>query len=582
VKSIGLILSYLAGSGRKQNLRLVGGMVAIFVALVALYSVIFHVLMAREGREHSWATGVYWTMTTMSTLGFGDITFESDAGRIFSVVVLVSGAMFILVLLPFMFIQFLFLPWVAWREANRAPRRLPEDTEGHLVLVGRGPVTDGVIRRADDAGVPYVLLEPDPQTALALHDEGVRVMIGEVDDPATYRAARVGSAALVAATLADTTNTNVAFTVREITDHVPIVATASAEASVDILGLAGCDDVLQLGEELGQAVARRVLSRDGHSQVIGELGPLLVAEAQALHPEVVDRSLAESRIRPRTGVHVAGVWDRGRYAAAGPATRPGRGEVLVLVGSEQALARYDAELGVPVRADDRVVVIGGGRVGRAASRMLDGAGVPHRIIEKRPERVRDPARYVVGDAADHEVLAAAGLPEASAVLVTTHDDDVNVYLTIYCRRLRPDVQIIARANLERNVATLHRAGADSVLSYASLGASWIWNAVGDNDTVVLAEGLEVFRVPVPRDLAGRPLRDSRIREETGATVVAVVGDDGALRTDPDVHAPLEAGTNLVLIADADAQQRFLSRHPLPTERASGRRAPLAPPATART
>ena len=99
-------------------------LVAILVALVALYSVIFHWLMAREGREHSWATGVYWTMTTMSTLGFGDITFESDAGRVFSVVVLVSGAMFILVLLPFMFIQFLFLPWVAWREAHRAPRRL--------------------------------------------------------------------------------------------------------------------------------------------------------------------------------------------------------------------------------------------------------------------------------------------------------------------------------------------------------------------------------------------------------------------------------------------------------------------------
>jgi Trk K+ transport system NAD-binding subunit len=576
VKSVGLILSYLAGSGRKQNLRLVAGMVAILVALVALYSVIFHWLMAREGREHSWATGVYWTMTTMSTLGFGDITFESDAGRVFSVVVLVSGAMFILVLLPFMFIQFLFLPWVAWREAHRAPRRLPQGTEGHLVLVGRGPVTDGVIRRADDAGIPYVLIEPDPQAALLLHDEGVRVMIGDVDDPATYRAARVDSAALVAATLADTTNTNVVFTVREITEDVPIVATASADPSVDILGLAGCDDVLQLGEQLGRAVARRVLSRDGRSRVIGELGPLLVAEAQALHPDLVDRPLADSHVRQRSGVHVAGVWDRGRYASAGPATRPARGEVLVLVGSAEALARYDDELGVPVRADDRAIVIGGGRVGRAASRVLDEAGVPNLIIEKRPERVRDPARYVQGDAADLDVLQAARLPEASAVIITTHDDDVNVYLAIYCRRLRPDVQIIARANLERNVATLHRAGADSVLSYTSLGASWIWNAIGDNDTIVLAEGLEVFRVPVPTSLVGRPLVESRIREQTGATVVAVVGDDGALDTDPDVRAPLRAGTNLVLIADAEAQQRYLGRHPLPVERADGRRASRSP------
>ena len=49
------------------------------------------------------------------------------------------------------------------------------------------------------------------------------------------------------------------------------------------------------------------------------------------------------------------------------------------------------------------------------------------------------------------------------MVITTHDDDVNVYLAIYCRRLRPDIAIVARANLDRNVSTLYRAGADAVL-----------------------------------------------------------------------------------------------------------------------
>ena len=44
--------------------------------------------MVYEGRSYSWITGFYWTLTTMSTLGFGDITFTSDIGKIFSVVVL--------------------------------------------------------------------------------------------------------------------------------------------------------------------------------------------------------------------------------------------------------------------------------------------------------------------------------------------------------------------------------------------------------------------------------------------------------------------------------------------------------------
>ena len=64
----------------------------------------------------------------------------------------------------------------------------------------------------------------------------------------------------------------------------------------------------------------------------------------------------------------------------------------------------------------------------------------------------DPEQYIVGNAADLDVLKQAGIDEAPTVIVTTHDDDLNVYLTIYCRRLRPDIQIISRATEERNVA----------------------------------------------------------------------------------------------------------------------------------
>ena len=84
----------------------------------------------------------------MSTLGFGDITFESDAGRVFSVVVLISGALFLLVLLPFVFIQFVFMPWMEQREAARAPRKLPADTNGHIVLTNLSEIEDSLIKRA--------------------------------------------------------------------------------------------------------------------------------------------------------------------------------------------------------------------------------------------------------------------------------------------------------------------------------------------------------------------------------------------------------------------------------------------------
>ena len=79
---------------------------------MVVYSILFHVLMLYEGQEHSWMTGLYWTLTVMSTLGFGDITFHSDLGRTFSIVVLLSGMVSLLMLLPFTFIEFFYAPWM--------------------------------------------------------------------------------------------------------------------------------------------------------------------------------------------------------------------------------------------------------------------------------------------------------------------------------------------------------------------------------------------------------------------------------------------------------------------------------------
>ena len=385
-------------------------------------------------------------------------------------------------------------------------------------------------------------------------------MVGQLDDPDAWRRARVERAALVATTRADTSNTNVAFTVRECSEGVPIVATASSPASVDILELAGCQHVIQLGEMLGRSLARRVFGRDGRSHVIGRFDGLLVAEAAAAGTPLVGLSLREARLPERVGVSVAGVWDRGRFALGGPETRLTESTVLLLAGSQERLAAYDRAFRVARPPPSLVVVIGGGRVGRAAAQALLEEGIEHRIVEKLKERVRDPARYVLGDAAELSVLREARLDDASSVLVTTHDDDVNVYLTLYCRRLRPVIQVLSRATLERNVSTLHRAGADFVLSYASMGASAIFDILRRGDLLMMAEGLDVFRVRVPAGLAGRSLAGSSLRQETGCSVIGVRHGDGETVANPDIHAPLDPEAELVLIGDTEAERRFLERY----------------------
>jgi len=532
---------------------------AVLTGIVTLYSVAFHYLMAYEGRQESWITGFYWTLTVMSTLGFGDITFHSDLGRVFSTVVLLSGIIFLLVLLPFTFIQFFYAPWMKAQEAARAPTSLPDDFAGHVIITQHDAVTSALIEKLTHYNYPYVLLVSELAEALRLHDLGFRVVRGDLDNPLTYRRVRVEQAALVATTANDRVNTNVAFTVREVSEKVPIIATADVPASVDILELAGSNHVLQLGEMMGQALARRVSGGGTVAHAIGRFGDLLIAEATVRDTPLVDKTLAENRLRQRFGITVLGIWERGVFETATPESRVEAGTVLVLAGSEEQMRGYNSLHDRSEPSSAPVVIIGGGRLGKAAGRALAERGMDYRIVELLPELASDPHKFVVGDAAELEVLVAAGIREAPAVLVTTHDDDTNIYLTIYCRRLRPDVQIISRARLERNIATLHRAGADFVLSYASMGSSAIISLLHRSNILMVAEGLDVFEVDIPRSLVGKTIAESGIRRQSGCTVVALK-QETATAVNPDPHTPLPADAKLILIGTVESERRFLKRY----------------------
>ena len=177
---------------------------------------------------------------------------------------------------------------------------------------------------------------------------------------------------------------------------------------------------------------------------------------------------------------------------------------------------------------------------------------------------------MIGDAADRSVLEAAGIDEAGAVLITTHDDNVNVYLTRYCRGLRPDARIVSRSKLDRNVSTLYRAGADAVLSYAGTGSAAIWNHLRGDETVLVAQGLNVFRTPIPRELAGRTLAEAHVLRRTSCNVVAVERD-GVLEGNPDPHVPLPTAGDLVLVGTDVAEARFSEEFPHARRRPSIRR-----------
>ena len=542
----------------RQNLSGLLRYLAFLTAVVALCSVVFHLLMAHEGQDHTWFTGFYWTLTVMSTLGFGDITFHTDLGRMFSVVVLLSGIVLLLIVLPFVFIRSFYAPWLEAQLRLRAPRAVPETEAGHVIVCRYDEIARGLAGRLQQLGVPHYVLEPDPTEAAALHGHGVPVICREIDSAHTYERVRAEHARLVVANGDDAVNTNVALTVREVAPRTPILALARELDSVDVIELAGASQVLPLVPRLGEYLASRVNVGTNHALVVGRLGPLRIAEFPVHGTQLVGRSLRDTRLRALTGLNVVACWDRGNLLPAGPDTVLNEYSVPVVVGSAEQLLELDAMFAIYEPNENPVLVIGGGTVGRAAARALRQREVKVHILERDPS-LRDRLagfadRVFIGDASDRETILAAGLEKAPTVMLTASDDATNVFLTVYCRRLNPDTRIVSRISRDRNLEAIHRAGADYVLSQATLAVRTIMAQLLGRELVLLGEGVELYAEDLPPLLAGRRLAELQIRERSGLNVVAVEQHGVPQAADPE--AELHAGNRLYLLGTSKQLAAF--------------------------
>jgi Trk K+ transport system NAD-binding subunit len=253
---------------------------------------------------------------------------------------------------------------------------------------------------------------------------------------------------------------------------------------------------------------------------------------------------------------VVGIWQRGKFVIPRPETVIQPNSILLLAGSEKHFKKYDEFVGSSRTFAAPVVILGGGRVGQAAANMLEELGIDYRVVEKNKNFIKDDSKFILGDAADIHTLERAGISaESPSVLITTHDDDINIYLTIYCRELRPNIQIISRATQDRDISKLYSVGADIVMSYASMGANKILNILRPDEALMLAEGLHIFKTPIPDSLTGKTLAETQIRRNTGCNVIAVhIGDSFNINPDPKVK--LKKNEELILIGTAEAEREF--------------------------
>jgi voltage-gated potassium channel len=213
------------------------------------------------------------------------------------------------------------------------------------------------------------------------------------------------------------------------------------------------------------------------------------------------------------------------------------------------------------RLSGHIVVCGWGRVGKAFAQYAAGAGSSVVVIDQNPLRVADAGHLtVVGDATDDNVLRQAGIERASALVAALETDAGNLYVTLSGRRLSDHLFIVSRARTVESEPKFLQAGADRVVNPQAIGgarmAAFVLQPhVAEFLDVVMHDGSLEFRlveIPLPpgSGLLGRTLREAKLRDETGALVLAVRNPDGEFITNPDPDSAIEDGQILIAIGTA--------------------------------
>jgi len=211
------------------------------------------------------------------------------------------------------------------------------------------------------------------------------------------------------------------------------------------------------------------------------------------------------------------------------------------------------------------IVVGIGRVGSIVARSLAEEGVPFVVIDSCEEcgAAAEEAGwlFVHGDATEEQVLLAAGVDRARGLVTAVDTDADNLFVSLTARTLNPSLYIIARSSSVASEAKILRSGANRVITPNVIGgrrmAAMVLHPLVSDYLDIVTHGDEIeYRLdsmPIGRDsqLAGVSIKDARVRDVTGAYILAVRSEPGQINPNPPAETLLGAGDELVVLGTRD-------------------------------
>lgn len=285
--------------------------VAAVVNLTIIYSLIFIYLtkIEQHPEQADIVTAVYWVITSMTTVGYGDVLLTSNTGRAFSVLVQLSGV----VMIFGMMFPLVITPWLERTIKVTLPLQAPEGMKNHIIICGYNRLVETLIDELKEHEISFIIVENDEHLIHELVEKEIPCIFGAASDEEVLENANIETARLVIANDTDEENANIILTAREYTD-VDIIAMVEDTSKAKYLKYAGASKVVSpktlFGRFIGKKAIDPFVSRLTGATEFFE-GVSIVEFPIYPNSQLIGNTLETSAIRERTGANIVGIWKSG-------------------------------------------------------------------------------------------------------------------------------------------------------------------------------------------------------------------------------------------------------------------------------
>ncbi len=321
--------------------RLIWG-VGAFIAIVAIGVVGYEII---EG--WSLIDSLYMTITTITTVGYMEVHPLSQAGRIFSIFLIVGGvggALYILTTLMGYILEGQFGITMGRRRMKTKIAKL----KGHFILCGYGRVGQEIAQAFSEEKAPFVIIDNDEEIIAKAEEVGYLCLLGDATSDEVLKEAGIKQArGLVAAVGSDATNTYITLSARGLRPDLFIEARSSSSEAEDKLNRAGADRVISPHSIGGRRMAMLAL----RPAVVDFIDTVTYGRGRELQLENVDvgsgsplvgKTMEEAR--SQVGITILAMRKQSGKLIANP---PGEeliedGDRLIVIGTKQHLAAIES------------------------------------------------------------------------------------------------------------------------------------------------------------------------------------------------------------------------------------------------